>query len=108
MIYRSPHSSIKQFCVHLQKLIETALLCQNSGAIIRAGDFNEDLLSQSRHPIFDLFRQYGFHQYIEEPTTHNRTLLDHIYIRQHKKYQVQSDVIQTYYSYHDATRAILY
>ena len=103
-VYRSPHSKLKGFCLHLQKLIETALLCQNTSAIICGGDFNEDLLSNARHTIADLFKQYDFEQHITEATTSKHTLLDHFYVRQHKKIEVESEVIQTYYSYHEATR----
>ena len=106
-VYRAPNFNTKKFCSRLQSLIQKALLCLETSAVLCSGDFNEDLQRPGAHPIRDTFTKYGFTQHIAKPTTLKNTLIDHVYIRPHKSLQVTSGVIQTYYSYHDVTCALI-
>ena len=74
--------------------------------IVVCGDFNEDLLTSVRGPIARLLETKGFTQLIMEATTDKSTLLDHIYISRPQQC-LQSDVLRTYYSYHDPVYCVL-
>ena len=70
---------------------------------IIVGDFNEDLLSRSTSSrILQLMSSRGFSQLVQVPTTDSGSLLDHIYYNGITEDAVV-DVIDTYYSDHDAT-----
>ena len=105
-IYRHPKMNEIKACEQIEKLIQSVLLCQNCDAFVFAGDFNENLKTAVRHPIYELFQTYGFEQCLSSETTWKGTCIDHIYIRQNRGMKVRSGVIQTYYSYHDAIYAL--
>ena len=64
------------------------------------GDFNEGLLTSSR--VLQFMSSIGFSQLVQVPITDSGSLLDHIYYNGIIEDTVV-DVIDTYYSDHDAT-----
>lgn len=67
------------------------------------GDFNDDLLPtpSSSKPI-GFMSSRGFSQLITVPTTDSVSLLDHIYYNAAEMESIV-DIVDTYYSDHDAT-----
>ena len=104
-VYRPPKYRKSAFCLNLGRLLESLALmdCQ---PVVVCGDFNEDLLKTDRKVIKEEFESKGYSQLITTATTENNTLIDHIYISQ-PGYCLQSGVLHTYYSYHDAVYCVL-
>ena len=78
-------------------LSDTALL---SNKVVIVGDFNEDILENNTR-ITNFFKEYGYHQLIQRPTTDQGSLLDHVYFN-HNSATVTIEVCDTYYSDHDS------
>ena len=104
VIYRRPSSNVI-FCEHLNNLLQFVNR-SNTDAII-TGDFNEDLISENNHRIENVFLGHGYIQVIHDATTRGNTLLDAAYIRV-TKFSHSSNIIATYFSYHEAIRVSLY
>jgi exonuclease III len=104
-VYRPPKYKDSDFCLNLGRLLESLALmdCQ---PIVVCGDFNEDRFKMGRKRIKELFESKGYSQLISTATTQEQTLIDHIYISQ-PGYCLQSGVLHTYYSYHDAVYCVL-
>ena len=64
--------------------------------VVMMGDFNIDLLETSTVSTL-----HNYTQLINDSTTRNATLLDHIYIKNLPP-QYDYGIIETYYGYHDA------
>ncbi len=96
-IYRRPLQSLSQFSALLQKLITDIVIKQLT---VILGDFNINLLKTPQHPIVMLFHQHGFQQFVTEPTTDSRSLLDHDYTNIPSS-NVSTMVSDCYYSDHD-------
>ncbi|XP_062373091.1 ATP-dependent DNA helicase PIF1-like [Sardina pilchardus] len=105
VIYRSPDYNINLFLTNLRHLLESLQVIAD-GPVIVCGDFNEDLLATGRKPIFELFQSRAFTNLITTSTTEKNTLLDNIFISDHR-HCAHSGVLQTYYSYHDPVFCIL-
>ncbi|XP_076838347.1 uncharacterized protein LOC143483367 [Brachyhypopomus gauderio] len=105
VIYRPPDYSINLFLPNLCSLLNSLEIIEH-GPVIICGDFNEDLLSASKKPIFELFQSRGYTQLITAATTEKNTLLDHVYIS-NRQHCASSGVLQTYYSYHNPVYCIL-
>lgn len=70
---------------------------------IIVGDFNEDLLSGSTSfRVLQLMSSRGFSQLVQTPTTNFGSLPDHTYYNSIAE-DAFVDVVDTYYSDHDAT-----
>ena len=97
-IYRSPKVTLQNLYMALSELID--LLAHEKYSVIM-GDFNTNLFDVSHtHTILKMmFQQSGYQQHINEYTTDNRTLLDHIYSNLPLQSTV-TGVSETYYSYH--------
>ena len=80
-----------------QLLSSTALL---HGEILVVGDFNDDLMGNTTK-ISRWFKSNGFNQLIDQPTTDQGSLLDHVYFNGVSP--IQTEVCDTYYSDHDST-----
>ena len=104
-VYRPPKYKDSDFCLNLGRLLDTlaSLDCQ---PVVVCGDFNEDLLKTGRKNVKEQFEAKGYSQLISTATTQEQTLIDHIYISQ-PGYCLQSGVLHTYYSYHDAIYCVL-
>ena len=98
--YRHPQQPLVNFLTlfagymcRLPRVVPTVIL----------GDFNEDMLStpSSSHTL-QLMSSKGFTQLVKVSTTDSGSLLDHIYYNGNAADAVV-DVIDTYYSDHDAT-----
>ena len=98
-IYRRSNSiSTQHFTQMVHKLLSKPELEEKN--ILVLGDFNEDLMQDSRN-ICSFFKQYQFKQLIHQPTTNQGSLLDHIYFNGSST--TRTEVYDTYYSDHDAT-----
>ena len=97
-IYRSPKVTLQNLYMALLELID--LLAHERYSVIM-GDFNNNLFDVSQtHTILKMmFQQSGYQQHINEYTTDNRTLLDHIYSNLPLQSTI-TGVSETYYSYH--------
>ena len=99
-VYRHPQQPLATFLSLFGNYL--AILPQIVPTII-SGDFNEDLLSRSTSSrVLQFMSSIGFSQLVQVPTTDSGSLLDHIYYNGIIEDTVV-DVIDTYYSDHDAT-----
>ena len=80
-----------------QLLSSTALLHPE---ILVIGDFNDDLMGNTTK-ISSCFEKNGFNQLIDQRTTDQGSLLDHVYFNGVSL--IQTEVCDTYYSDHDCT-----
>ena len=80
-----------------QLLSSTALL---HAEILVVGDFNDDLMDNTTK-IHSCFQSNGFNQLIDQLTTDQGSLLDHVYFNGVSP--IQTEVCDTYYSDHDCT-----
>ena len=98
-VYRRPQplatflSLMDEFISSVPQIVPTIIL----------GDFNDNLLSiSSLSPLLELMSSRGFSQLVQVPTTDYGSLLDHIYYNGAAE-DTFIDVVDTYYSDHDAT-----
>ena len=80
-----------------QLLSSTALL---HAEILVVSDFNDDLMDNTTK-IRTCFERNGFNQLIDQLTTDQGSLLDHVYFKGVST--IQTEVCDTYYSNHDCT-----
>ena len=80
-----------------QLLCSTALL---HAEVLLVSDFNDDLMGNTTK-ISSWFEWNGFNQLIDQPTTDQGSLLDHVYFNGVSP--IQTEVCDTYYSDHDCT-----
>ena len=98
-IYRRSNSiSTQHFIQMVEKLLSNPQL--HGKNILVLGDFNEDLM-ENKTNICSFFQQYQFKQLIQQPTTDQGSLLDHIYFNGSST--TKTEVYDTYYSDHDVT-----
>ena len=71
------------------------------------GDFNEDHMRKKNTRLMQLMNSQRYTQVVTKPTTDQRSILDHIYVRGVAA-QFTVDVIDTYYSDHDSAFLTLY
>uniref|UniRef100_A0A8W8JJZ6 Endonuclease/exonuclease/phosphatase domain-containing protein n=1 Tax=Magallana gigas TaxID=29159 RepID=A0A8W8JJZ6_MAGGI len=102
IIYRPPKYCISTFMAALNFLLDN--LENLSTKIVVTGDFNQDILSNNK-TVLNCMSSRGFTQYVDEPTTENGTLIDHVYAKGCEHIKVQ--VVPTYYSYHEAIQITL-
>ena len=97
-IYRYPKVTLQNLYMALSELID--LLAHERYSVIM-GDFNTNLfhVSQTHTILKMMFQQSGYQQHINEYTTDNRTVLDHIYSNLPLQSTI-TGVSETYYSYH--------
>ena len=99
-VYRRPQLPMTHFISMLSQYLGN--LSHSSMPTVIIGDFNEDLLSSSNSSVLQQFMtSSGFQQLVCTPTTDQGSLLDHIYYNQSRQLPVV-DVVDTYYSDHDA------
>jgi hypothetical protein len=101
-IYKSPSQPMQQFLDAFRELLETIDNMQHNSNVLIAGDFNENLLSDNPKPIKQLLQNYQYQQQVTQPTTRYGSLLDAVYVR--SQLTVNTHVLPTYYSDHDALR----
>ena len=80
-----------------QLLSRTAL---SHAEVLEVSDFNDDLMAKTTK-ICSCFQSNGFNQLIDQPTTDQGSLLDHVYFNGVSP--IQTEVCDTYYSDHDCT-----
>jgi len=67
-------------------------------------DFNEDLLLETKSPLFTMLTATNFEQHVTKATTDQQSLLDHIYRYTNLPTNlVNTDVADSYYADHDLT-----
>ena len=80
-----------------QLLSSTAL---SHAEVLVVCDFNDDLMAKTTK-IRSYFQSNEFNQLIDQPTTDQGSLLDHVYFNGVS--HIQTEVCDTYYSDHDCT-----
>ncbi|RMX49016.1 hypothetical protein pdam_00025441, partial [Pocillopora damicornis] len=97
-IYRSPKVTLQNLYMALSELID---FWAHERYSVIMGDFNTNLfhVSQTHTILKMMFPQSGYQQHINEYTTDNRTVLDHIYSNLPLQSTI-TGVSETYYSYH--------
>ena len=100
-VYRRPQLPLSTFLPLLDDYL-SRIPHQEIPTVV-LGDFNEDLLSTAHSSrVVTLMTSKGFSQLVKLPTTDSGSLLDHIYYN-HIATSTFIDVVDTYYSDHDAT-----
>jgi ubiquitin C-terminal hydrolase len=103
--YKIPTQNFQNFTGLVANVMEH--LCSNQeNNVIVAGDFNENLLVQRQHLIYDLFVEKNFKQLVTWPTTRYGSLLDHMYTNIPKRSKCTA--VPTYFSDHDAVKLTIY
>ena len=98
-LYRcSSTVSTQQFIAMVEQLLNSIALLH--AQILVVSDFNDDLLGNTTK-ISSWFKSNGFNQLIDQPTTDQGSLLDHVYFNGVSV--IQTEVCNTYYSDHDCT-----
>ena len=97
-VYRSPQVPLGQRCSALQHIVD-----QTSNNNIFIGDFNVNwLVEMERQSLYNvMLRDNGYRQLIDNPTTDNNTVIDHIYTNI-VNVETVSDNLETYFSDHKA------
>ena len=95
---RSSTVSTQQFIAMVEQLLSSTALLH--AEILVVSDFNDDLVGNTTK-IRTCFERNGFNQLIDQPTTDQGSLLDHVYFKGVST--IQTEVCDTYYSDHDCT-----
>ena len=100
-IYRSPSVPVRQLYEALRHLYCRTLCSKEFHIII--GDFNVNWLNkQQMSGLYNLMvSEYGYCQVVNDYTTCNRTIIDHIYTNIGRNY-IDVGILETYYSDHKA------
>ena len=100
-VYRRPQLPLSTFLPLLDDYLSR--ISHQEIPTVVLGDFNEDLLSTAcSSRVVTLMTSKGFSQLVKLPTTDSGSLLDHIYYNRTAT-STFVDVVDTYYSDHDAT-----
>lgn len=99
-IYRPPSVPLRQLYEAL-RYCYTDILCVKEFHII-FGDFNVNWLNkQDASGLYSLMvSDFGYHQVVNEVTTLNGTLIDHIYTNMKSQKMFHGGVLETYFSDH--------
>ncbi|XP_071788473.1 uncharacterized protein [Asterias amurensis] len=103
VIYRPASYVLQDFLSNMKILVDE--LQKVSSRCIIMGDFNEDILNVKAtcsSSIVNTMSNHGYKQCVVDATTMKGTLIDHVYVRGCES--VQTQVIPTYYSYHEAVK----
>ena len=95
---RSSTVSTQEFITMVEQLLSSTAL--SHAEVLVVSDFNDDLMPKTTK-IRRCFQSNGFNQLIEQPTTDQGSLLDHVYFNGVSP--IQTEVSDTYYSDHDCT-----
>ena len=95
---RSSTVSTQEFIPMVEQLLSSTAL--SHAEVLVVGDFNDDLMAKTTK-IRSCFQSNGFNQLIDQPTTDQGSLLDHVYFNGVSP--IQTEVCDTYYSDHDCT-----
>ena len=95
---RSSTVSTQQFIAIFEQLLSSTALLH--AEILVVDDFNDDLMDNTTK-IRTCFERNGFNQLIDQPTTDQVSLLDHVYFKGVST--IQTEVCDTYYFDHDCT-----
>ena len=96
-VYVKPDVTNDKLYAALQKLLSSLNL---QLVTIIVGDFNVDLRKYPDHKILSFMLKRGLRQVVNKPTTDYGSILDHAYVN--FNVLVDVDVVDTYYSDHDA------
>ena len=95
---RSSTVSTQEFIAMVEQLLSSTALLH--AEVLVVSDFNDDLMGNTTK-ISSWFERNGFNQLIDQPTTDQGSLLDHVYFNGVSP--IQTEVCDTYYSDHDCT-----
>ena len=96
VLYRPNSYTIGMFRQQLLQVI--CKLEKHPGRKVIMGDLNEDIFKSCT--ILKLMEEHGYTQQVQTATTEKGTLIDHVYIKGTE--DVIVEVVQTYYSVHEA------
>ena len=97
LVYRKNNSSILEFVNGIDYLL------RSNDVDIILGDFNINYFNnKDMEPLTLLMESLHYVQIVKIPTFISGSLLDHIYIKEANKANVDNSVISVYYSDHDA------
>lgn len=100
-VYRRPLFQLPNFLSLLAEYLSN--LPYRTVPTIIVGDFNTNLLSSSSSSaLLRFMSSRSFSQLVKVPTTDSGSLLDHIYFNRPNSVEYTVDVVDTYYSDHDA------
>lgn len=100
LLYRKQSTSIPLFISNLEHIL-------NSNNIdVALGDFNINYLNSDDNLSFkSLMNNFNFEQIVQQPTfISSGSLLDHIYVKTANLKILQNDLVNVYYSDHDAIK----
>ena len=100
-VYRPPSTPKEHFLAQVCEVLEN----HQGVPTCVLGDFNEDLMDKKTHTIHTTMIKGRFKQHISGPTTDYGSTLDHIYTKHVG--EVKTDVVDCYYSDHDATYCVI-
>ena len=100
-VYKKPSVKMEIFMHGMNLLLKAIHQHRNQMVTIVVGDFNENLLLKKKTPLLDLMSSYRYTQIVTKPTTDQGSLLDHVYINEVNICHTV-DILDTYYSDHDA------
>ena len=93
-VYRSPKAPTTQLNMALAELLDLFA----SQQCIFIGDFNVDWFNEAqRMPLLGLFERHNYQQIVTNPTTDNKTCIDHVYTNLAMS-QMKVHVLETYFS----------
>ena len=99
LVYRKNNSNILGFINGIDYLL------RSNPIDIILGDFNINYFnSKDMEPLTSLMESLDYLQIVKMPTFISGSLLDHVYVRQANKGNIDSSVISVYYSDHDAIK----
>ena len=80
-LYRSPSTKITDSMQQIEGIIQIAEEQPDVDCIILTGDFNENLLTEGSHSLYDYMISQGFTQHVRQATYISGSLLDVVYAR---------------------------
>ena len=98
-LYRSPSTKINDSIQQIEGIIRIAEEQPDVDCIILTGDFNENLLTQGSHSIYDYMISEGFTQHVRQATYISGSLLDVVYAR--GNINLNASVEPIYFSDHE-------
>ncbi|CAG2209097.1 unnamed protein product [Mytilus edulis] len=70
---------------------------------IIVGDFNNDAFQSGENKVVNMFKEFGYTQKVDFPTTEEETCLDLVFVHGFVN-NCTATILQTFYGYHDAVK----
>lgn len=99
-VYRSPKCHMQSTLQCISRAISMAQSLEGVDSVVFVGDFNENLLIDTTHPIRELFLRNHYLQLVQTKTHRSGSLLDAAYVK--GQIVFSATVMPTYFSDHEA------